>query len=185
MSLARKYKKSLDEQWCARFKTGHPGGDKYDGVVMQIKPDFIVLREEEAFEFDGVVILAKKFIRGFRDGKYERCANEILRENGAIKKLRVPRWLDSCEAIPQALAAMMRRDIWPAIEIIYNEGGDSAFYLGVITGIEDEQFSIKSYDAAGKWEKNFVLSYEEIFKIEFDSRYCNHFNAHMKSKDGA
>jgi hypothetical protein len=185
MSLASKYKKSLDEQWCTRFKTGHPGGDRYDGVVMQIKPDFIVLREEEAFEFDGVVILAKKFIKGFRDGKYERCVNQILRENGAIKKLRAPRWLDSCETLQQVLTTLMRRDIWPGVEIVYNEGADSAFYLGVISGAEDEQFSIRSYDAAGKWEKNSVLDYDEIFKIEFNSKYCNHFNAHMKLKGGA
>ncbi|HEX8127910.1 MAG TPA: hypothetical protein VF527_02335 [Pyrinomonadaceae bacterium] len=168
-----------------RFKTRHPDGNSFDGVIAHLKHSFVVLREEREFEFDGVVILAKKFVKGFRDGKYERCANQILRENGAIKKLRVPRWLDSCETIPQALATMMRRDIWPAVEIVYNEGRDSAFYLGVITGVEDEQFSIKSYDAAGKWEKNSTLDYDEIFKIEFDSRYCKHFNAHMKSKNGA
>jgi len=185
MSLILKYKKSLNEQWRMRFKTKHPDGDNFDGVITHIKPNFIVLREEEAFEFDGIIILSKKFIVGFRDGKYEQCANQILRENGAIKKLRVPRWLDSCETIPQALATMMRRDIWPGVEVIFNEGHDSAFYLGPITRIDDEQFSIKSYDAAGKWEKNYKLDYDEIFRIEFDSKYCNHFNAHMKSKGSA
>ena len=55
----------------------------------------------------------------------------------------------------------------------------------MITGAEDEQFSIKSYDAAGKWEKNCVPGYDEIFKIEFDRKYRNHFNAHVKPKDGA
>lgn len=168
-----------------RFKTKHPDGDGYDGVITHIKPDFIVLREKESFEFDGVVIFPKKFIASYRDGKYDRCTNQILRENGAIKKLKTPRWLDSCETIPQVLATMMQRDIWPAVEIIFNEGRDSDFYLGRITRLDDAQFSIKSYDAAGKWEKTFKLDYEEIFKIEFDSKYCQYFNAHMKSKGGA
>jgi hypothetical protein len=79
----------------------------------------------------------------------------------------------------------MRRDIWPGVEIVFNEGRDSAFYLGRLIWLDDEHFSIRGYDAAGKWEKNYQLPYDEIFKIEFDSSYCRHFNIHMKSKGGA
>src|SRR5258705_4383198 len=99
MSLGQKYKKSFHEQWCLRFKTRHPDGDNFDGVVTHIKKGFIVLNQEEAFEFDGVVILPKRVITGSRDDKHEQCGNRILRENGAIKKCRSPRWLDSCETL--------------------------------------------------------------------------------------
>ncbi|MGH9941080.1 MAG: hypothetical protein ACRD9R_01830 [Pyrinomonadaceae bacterium] len=181
MSLAGKFKKSLDEKWCMRFKCRHPDEDNFDGVITHIKSSFIVLREEDAFEFDGFVILPKKVIKGIRDGRYERCGNQIIRFNGVLRKLRAPHWLDSCETIPQVFASMMRRDIWPAVEIVFNEERESALYLGPITNLNDEQFSLKCYDAAGKWEKTYKLSYDEIFKIEFDSSYCKHFNAYMKS----
>ncbi|MCI0491253.1 MAG: hypothetical protein L0229_32075 [Blastocatellia bacterium] len=183
MGLARKYRKSLDEQWSLRFKTRHPDGDAYDGVVTHIKPGFIVLLEEADFEFDGFVILPKKYIKGFRDGKYERCCNQILRENGAIKKIRPPRWLDSCETIPQVLTTLMQRGVWPGVETIFNQGKKSAFYLGPITRVTDKRFFLKCYDAAGKWEGIYKLKCEEIFRIEFDSRYCKHFNAYMKSRE--
>ena len=182
MSLAQKYSKSLAEQWCMRFKTTHPDGDNYDGVITHIKPRFIVLREERDFEFDGVIILTKRFIQGVRDGRYERCSNQILRQNGAMKKLRSPGWLDSCETIPHVYTSMMKRNMWPGVEIIFNDGAESAFYLGPITRITDDSFFLRCYDAAGKWEKNYELNYDEVFRIEFDSRYCNHFNAYMKSR---
>ena len=76
----------------------------------------------------------------------------------------------------------MRLNIWPGVEILFNE--KAAFYTGPITRITDDSFSIKCYDAAGKWEKVYELSYEEVFRLEFDSRYCNHFNAYMRSKNG-
>ena len=64
-----------------RFKTRHPDGDNYDGVVIHIAPNFIVVREVVDFEFDGVQVLPKKVIRGFRDGKFEECGNAIMRQN--------------------------------------------------------------------------------------------------------
>lgn len=184
MSLAEKYSKSMAGQWSLRFKTRHPEGDNYDGVVTHVKRDFIVLCEEIDFEFDGVVVLAKKFIKGCRDGRYERCCNEILRENGAIKKCRSPRWLDACDTLPQLIAQIMRRDIWPGVEIMFNEGSESAFYIGPITRADDDRFFLRCYDAAGKWEKNYELSYSEILRIEFDSNYCNHFNSYMRARVG-
>ena len=184
MSLKRKYNKSLTEKWCMRFKTRHPDGDNYDGIVTHVKPGFIVMREEENFELDGVIILPKRFIKGFRDAKNEQCCNEILRHHGALQKLRPVRWLNSCETIPQVVAGMMRRDIWPGVETISEQGGESAFYLGPITGADSDHFSLRCYDAAGEWEKEYELGYDEIFRIEFDSKYCNHFNEYMKSRDG-
>ena len=78
MSLAQKYSKSLAEQWLMRFKTKHPDGDNYDGVITHIKPAFVVLREEKDFELDGIIILPKRVIKGVRDGRYDRCCNQIL-----------------------------------------------------------------------------------------------------------
>jgi hypothetical protein len=115
-----------------RFRMRHPDGDNYDGVVAQIKPGFIVLSEERDFEFDGTLILAKKFIKGCRDGKHERCENEILRENSALRKCRSPRWLDRCETLFDVATQLMKRDIWPGVEIIFdkNTARISAAYAG-------------------------------------------------------
>jgi hypothetical protein len=57
-------------------------------------------------------------------------------------------------------------------------------FIGPITEVGSEQFSLRCYDAAGRWEKVYELRYDEIFRIEFDSQYCNHFNEYMKAKGG-
>jgi hypothetical protein len=182
MNLEKKFKKSLDEKWYLRFKTTHPEKDAYDGIVTHIKKDFIAIREEADFEFDGIEIFPKSSIKEIRDGKYDKCGNEIIRFNGTIKKLRPPRWLDPCETLPAVIAYMKEKDIWPGIEILFNKEKDSAFYIGPITKYGKKNFTIRCYDAAGKWEKQYELEYAEIFRIVIDNKYCKNFNAFMRAK---
>ena len=184
MNLAQKYRKSKEERWCLRLKTVHPDGDTYDGVVTDIKRGLIVLREERDFEFDGLVVLPKKVIKGYRDGRFETCCNAILRNNGQIKRVRSPRWLAACDTVPQIIAALKRQDIWPGIELIVGDGNDAAFYLGPIVRVRKDGFSLRGYDADGTWEGVCDIKYDEVFRIEIDSKYCKYFNAYMQSKDG-
>jgi hypothetical protein len=164
-----------------RFKTRHPDGDNFDGVVVHIGRTFIVLREEIDFEFDGIVLLPKKAIRSVRDGKFESCWNEILQENGALSRMKVPSWVARCETVQDFLRTLQKWSIWPAIEMLFDDGS-TALYLGPIESVSDDGFSTKCYDAAGQWENGYSFRWSEIFKVEFDSRYCNHFNRYMRAK---
>ena len=180
MSLAQKYRKSLDQRCSMRFKTRHPDGDNYDGVVIHLAKSFIVIREVRDFDFDGIVVLPKRMVVRCRDGKYEACYNQILRMNLAIARLRVPRWLARCETIVDVLQNLMEHRIWPGVEILYGHPEKDAFYLGPIENVSRKTVGLKSYDAAGKWENTYSLEVAEIFRIEFDSNYCNHFNKYMQ-----
>lgn len=180
MNLEKKINKSLEKKWGVRFKPTHPDKDNYDGVVICNKDDFIVLRQEEDFEFDGVVIIPKKFIKNIRDGKYEKCCNEILRQNGQLEKITVPDWIFECENLNQVLSSLKNLDIWAAVETVSSK--NSAFYIGPITKVGRKKFNLYCYNAAGKWESEYTLPINEIFKIEFDNKYCNHFNDYMQSK---
>ncbi|MHC5083966.1 MAG: hypothetical protein ACYTET_08535 [Planctomycetota bacterium] len=151
MSLANKYKKSKELKWCLRFKTYHPDGDTYDGIVTHIQ-------------------------------KFEKCGNTILQHNREIKKAKSPRWLDNCITFRQILEKLKQKDIWPAVEIIFRDKQKTKtlFYIGPITQIKKNAFWIHCYDATGKWEKEYKIGYDEIFKIEFNDNYSRHFNAYMR-----
>ena len=164
-----------------RFKTRHPEGDAYDGVVVHIAHAFVALREEVDFEFDGIIILPKSAVRGVRNSTAENCANEILRQNGALQRLKIPSWLAGCATIPDVLGSLMKRSIWPAIEMLFADG-DTALYLGPVESASEEGFKTWCYDSEGVWENGYSFRWNEIFRIEFDSRYCNHFNRYMQAK---
>lgn len=180
--LERKFLKSLGEKCVLRFSTIHPEGDRYDGVVTAIKPDIVVVCEEEDLEFDGIQIFPKQAITDIRDGKFEACANRIVRGNNALSKMMMPDWLDACQTLIDVLQAMQQQEIWPCVETLTDNKRDYFMYLGPITKFGVHSFWIRAYDAAGKWERQYEIGYSEVFRIEFGSRYCNHFNDYMKSQ---
>jgi len=180
MKVSKKYSKSLENKWVTRFKTIHPDGDDCDGVVLVVKRSFLVIKEARDFEFDGTIILPKRVVRGYRDSGFEQCYNSIIRSNGQINNMEFPDWLHKCSSIRDVVDQLKSHDIWPGIEILFDEGKRSAFYLGPILETREHSFSINCYDAAGKWEKVYDLEYDEVFRIEFDSKYCNHFADYMK-----
>jgi len=180
MKISDKYSKSLKDKWVTRFITNHPDEDNYDGVVMSISKSFIVIKEAKDFEFDGTVILPKKTIRGYRDSKFEQCYNSILRKNGQFKNLKTPDWMTNCTSIRDIIHELMRHNVWPGIEVLLDEEKESAFYIGPIVETLKNSFSIKCYNAAGEWENVYRIDYKDIFRMEFDSKYCNYFNDYMK-----
>ncbi len=183
MSLATKYRKSLDETWQIRLKTLHPDKDSIDGVVTAIQPGFIVLREEFEFAFDGVVVLPKRVVTGYRDGKFERAGNAVLRHAGATRKARSPIWLNQCEDLTQVLYELKQRDIWPGLEILFEDEDEelaSAFYVGPVAYVDGDTFGLQCYDAEGNWEDVYDLEISEIFKISVDDQYTKTFNKWMR-----
>ncbi len=183
MSLIAAYKKSFNNKRLIRFRTKHPEGDSFGfyGIVLEEKDSYIILAQERDFEFDGLVLLPKKVIKGYRDSKFEDCSNKIIRHNKAINKLNLPKWLTQCHEIQDVLKEIKDRDIWPIIEIIFDHGKESALYIGPISDVNNNIFNICGYDAAGKWGKICKLNVDEIFKIEINSLYAKHFNHFMRS----
>jgi hypothetical protein len=80
------------------------------------------------------------------------------------------------------LVRLQRRDIWPAVEILVDDGAKIDLYLGPIVDVTAEGFSVRCYDAVGNWEGVYELSYDAIFRAEIDSLYCNQFNAYMRAR---
>lgn len=181
MSLSKKYKKSSDLNWSMRFKTIHPEGDTYDGVITHNKRNHVVLCVVNDFEFDGFMIFPKRMIKGYRDSRFELCSNRIMTQNGTIGSIQYLDWLDGCASIVEVLKELKEHDIWLAVEILIDKGRDSAFYLGPIIEISEKDFSIHCYDAVGNWDKIYWIEFDKILRVEFNSRYCNHFNAYMRS----
>ncbi|UCE50682.1 MAG: hypothetical protein JSW47_11050 [Phycisphaerales bacterium] len=144
MSLSKKYAKSKDLKWSLRFRISHPEGDYVNGVVLHNARNFTVTREMIHFDFDGIVILPKRIMKGCRDGKFERCCNRILQFSGSTKKARLPKWLCRCNSMPEIVRLLMERQIWPSVEIVYGLDGkiETDFFIGPITQISDDKFRI-------------------------------------------
>jgi len=184
MGLSAKYKKSLESQWCLELKTAIPDGGSFDGVVTHNRRQFVVVREFRDLAPDGVLVLPKKHIRGYRDGGFERCANAILRESQALENLRPIPWLDHVETLPELFREFVGRDFWPGVEVIFDDGRQSSFYIGPVFEADDAGFALCCYDANGKWEKVYRLEYDKVARVTLGDSYTTKFNRYMRKHGG-
>ncbi len=177
--------KSFKKKTLIRLITSHPKGDSFDGIVLYQTANFVTLASIVDFEFNGLVLISSKFIRGIRDSKFEKCYNRIIKFNKSIDKVRMPGWVKGCFLLEDVLRELERRRIWPSVEVVFLEDkteNNSAFYLGPIQDVNSKEFLIYGYDADGSWEKCYKLQIDEIFKIAFYDRYTTHFNKFMEKE---
>lgn len=177
-------KKSERKEYLIRLKTSHPNGETVDGIVLQHTADYVVLAVEVDFEFNGIAFLQKKFIRGIRDSKYEKCYNRVIRFNKSIDKVKMPGWVQDCLSLEDVLKHLQMNCIWPSVEMVFSEKRtryNSAFYVGPIQEVRQKEFLMNSYDADGSWEKCYKLRMSEIYKIGIYDRYTTHFNKFVQT----
>ena len=161
-----------------QIRTIHPDGDAYEGIVLHFGRSLVVMHEVRDLFFDGILVFPKRAIKRARNGKFEKCANDIIRHSGQISALSGAKWIKSLGSIQDAVNALRSRGVWPAIETVRD--GESALYLGPITSVGSHDFDMLCYGSDGEWEGEYRLPFGEVFKMEFNSMYTNAFNSYMK-----
>ena len=173
----------MNNKWVVKINTKHPEGDAYGGIVLDYNRNYVVFRIIDDFEPDGIIVLPKKWIKNIRNGKLEKCYNDVIRVCNTLKKVKETGWLLGMKTMEEIVNHLKSQGTWPSVEVVHDNG--SSLYLGEITEVSKNSFSMNCYDAEGKWEKIYQLTYDMVFKIEVDSKYVRHFNNYMRSTSKA
>ncbi len=183
MNKEKQFQKSLKKRWLMQFQLDGPDEESYDGIIIHIAESFITISEFWDFAYDGFEILPKWRIADIRDGRFEECANEILRHSGEFDVIEKPQWLFSTKRLTDIFEQLKIQEIWPAVECVRGTPPDSVLYVGPVIRVGDDSFCIHSYDAEGEWETEHEIPFQEILRVEFESRYCRYFNAYMRDRN--
>jgi len=160
-----------------RLLTRHHDGDTYDGIVLACHPELILFQLINDFKLGGIIALQTKFLKAVRLGPLEKLVDKIVDQNGQIKKLKRFPWLLKIETVQQMIKECRLRKIWPIVEVQSNKA--NSFYIGPVASTGEKDFQLFCYDAKGKWEKNYKLTYKEVIRIEIFDDYSKYFNQYM------
>jgi len=159
--------------------TDHPEGEEYNGIVLGISGSLLVFQDTSEFELEGISILPLAHIVDVRNGWRERVYDKVLLHHDKLSDLNRDTWIRNLSELRDAIIAIKEKDIWPAIEIM--DGDDTLLYMGKITDVNAEDFTIYSYDSLGNWERETKIDYEDIFCIQVFNKYTDRFNSYVKS----
>jgi hypothetical protein len=164
-----------------RLQTKHPDGTAFDCIpLMESKSMFIVM-EMTSFEPDGFVVVPRKWLLKIRDGEIERTGNSVIQHDRTIADVpKCPSEFAGTKTLAELMSRLQATNIWPAIEIIRKRKG--IVYVGPITKVSANSFRMHRYSASGEWLDETEIAYKDLFKVEIESRYIEHFNSYMRSK---
>ena len=154
--------------------------EEYDGIIVHRGHEVCILQEESDLEFDGYQVFLINEVSEVRFNGFDAVNNEIIQHNGEFEKVTGLNWFGCVDSYVEVLKVCCSSGIWPAVEINMGEGAD--FYIGEIKAAKERKFTMHSYDAMGVWEDESVFDYSDVVRLEFDSRYINHFNNFMKAQ---
>src|SRR6266404_2910741 len=139
--------------------TKHPRGSTVTGLLLETSPRFVTVQQITGFEDDGVIVLPAKWIRTTRRSKFERCMNDVLQVLGTLHTTMYRSGLLGHSDLPGIVAHLHVSDTWPAVEVLHKN--EASVYAGPITELSESTFRIYCYDAAGEWEQEYEIDYDE------------------------
>lgn len=183
MSTKQPLRSLLKMRKVVRFLTKHPHNDKYHGVLLAAHEQHLIFRVVDNFRFDGVLVLPMKQLKKVQGGQNEIVFDQIMFKEKKLAVPPCPAWILKAPSIEALVQAMLKRGLWPVVET--RRGKETALYLGPVTNAGESSFSLYCYNSYGQWEKEYRLSYRDIFKIEFFDDYSTPFNAYMAKRPPA
>jgi hypothetical protein len=171
-------RKSIANKWHIQIAAKH-SNEHYNGIIMGETAGFLILKEYFDFYYHGLQIFSKKAIKGLRDDDHETIANKLIRNNGEILRGNYPSWLSHVSNYYSLFNQIKQRNIWPAVEIFRNSK-KTEFYLGQITRVYRNHFSLLFYDSKGNWESEYRLKYSSIYRVIIRDKYTETFNQYMR-----
>lgn len=178
MESAEDYRISFKKHRCISLAQQNDTSVSFRGIVTHIGRNIIVLSREEDFRPDGIRVFPKSMVTHRRIGCFENCWDRIMRQNGAIRRMTMPKWLAGCNTVRDVITEVHQRGVWPIVEALVRK--KSYFYIGPIARVGKDDFGLYCYDADGTWEKVYNLRYDHVLRITIGSRYAREFNRFMR-----
>ncbi len=141
-------------------------GVDYDGFVININHNFLVLQSIEIWHNDGYMIFPIKFVDKFNvfDTHYDKA--RILEWNNSIRATKLD-WID-ISAFEKLFRSLMEKT-----NVVMIEDSEDA-EVGQIVEIQTDCVIIKTIDGGGCWMDNLLsFDYDEIISVSFGGEYIS------------
>ena len=149
--------------------------DELDGVILKLSSRWCLLASLDSLDPDGYWIIRRDTVRHVRYRRFEAFRHRILRANGTISKLRLPRGIDiaTTDSLVTSLVSQRR------YAIVYRETESEWWSLhAAILGLERGGLLLHGFDGAGVFESR-IRRYPvaDITCVRFGGRYLREYQS--------
>lgn len=182
MTIFEKIEKLQEEKNYVKIK--RDVGNKYyalsHGYILGHSFDFVFLKENDDFLFNGFAIFPISSIIKIRHNNYDQFFDAIMEQEGQKKLIEMPYQIDleSWETIFNSIKNTKLNCV------VENENNKRFFFkIGEIVKVKKRSLKILNFDPAGYLDDELTkIKYKEISAIGFDDNYTNTMSKYLRGK---
>lgn len=182
MKFQQTFEKALKEQQFIRVYTEEPDNERYDGVIVCLTDDFLVLLQELDYEFDGFILLPRKQVSGYRASDVESFSHKLMTSNGDFDLNHVPEWLKQSNSYDDVFTRILAETPWLRVGWVCPSCDNIHYSVGNIKSADDDSISVVLYDKNGEIDSEMGWSMNKVFSMEFKSNFLRRFGQFIEKE---
>ena len=175
VSFERKLNESYKWKKILQITTERPDNRDYDGIVVCIAGEFIILAQEVDYVFDGYVIIPRNKIAYFEEREEQEFSYQLLLDSGAIKRLNPEKWIAECRTYKDIFTHLLQTNRWLSVNWICPRCDEIHIDTAYLKDSDNQSLSVELYNRAGQSQGEMGWVVSKIFSIEFNSGYTDKF----------
>ncbi|MBO9674028.1 MAG: hypothetical protein J7577_11330 [Sphingobacteriaceae bacterium] len=151
------------------------------GYILDFSFDFVILKENDDFLFNGYKIFQISSIVKIRHNNFDQFFDSIMEREGQKKLIKIPYQID-LESWETIFNSIKELKLSCTVE---NENDNNFFFkIGKIVKIKKRNLKILNFDPAGYLdEEPTKIKYKEISAVGFDDNYTNTMSKYLKTRN--
>ena len=148
------------------------------GYILDHSFDFVFLKENDDFLFNGFTIFPISSITKIRHNDYDKHFDFIMEQEGQKRLIEIPYQID-LESWESIFNSIKNTNLKCAVE---NENSDRFFFkIGELVKVKSRSFKILNFDPAGYLDNEPTkIKYKEISSVSFDDFYTNTMSKYLR-----
>lgn len=178
-SILRQLEAALRRHRVVRLSIdGHdlPGSDPF-GVPVVVAKDLVTVQLLRDFRRDGYAAVPVAKVASLGRGAFERAYTRASSHAGVLQHVRAP--ARAATDLLELLMALRRSGVF-ALVVFRSEGDDRATQiLGRVVGVNETTFTLRPFDALGRWQPRVTCPLADVLEVQWASRYLRVWHGYL------
>ncbi len=176
MKFQQAFEKALKEHIFIRIYTEEPDNECYDGIIVALTDDYLIMLQELDYEFDGYQLIPRNQVSGHRQSDVESFSQRLMTANGDFLTSNVPDWITYSENYKDIFNQILAKCPWIRVGWVCPNCDNIHYDVGNIKSTDDDTISVVLYDRDGQSSGEMGWSMSKVYSLEFNTKFLKRFS---------
>jgi hypothetical protein len=181
MKFQQAFEQAQIEQSFIRIYTEEPDSGCYDGLIMALTNDYLIILQELDYEFDGYQLIPRQQVSGYRQSDVEQFSHKLMLASGEFNT-DTPDWIKNSQSYEEILGHIINELPWSRVAWVCPSCENIHFSMANLKSVDDDSISVVVYDKNGESDGEMGWSMNKVYAMEFNTRLVHKFGRYIEQE---